>query len=34
LMLFHQMQLMICAALARRYARRPGNAADRTSSPL
>ncbi len=23
LMIFHQMQLMVCAALARRYAQRP-----------
>jgi sodium/bile acid cotransporter 7 len=24
LMLFHQIQLMVCAVLAQRYARRPG----------
>ena len=28
LMLFHQMQLMVCAAMARRYAKRPENAED------
>ena len=28
LMLFHQMQLMVCAVLAQRYARRPADASD------
>ena len=32
LMLFHQMQLMVCAVLAQRYSRRPGNPAPKTQS--
>jgi sodium/bile acid cotransporter 7 len=30
LMVFHQIQLMVCAALAGRYAKRPENAHERT----
>jgi len=33
LMLFHQMQLMICAALARRYSLRPGDTALMVTAP-
>jgi sodium/bile acid cotransporter 7 len=33
LMLFHQMQLMVCAALARRYAQRPEEAAPLVTAP-
>lgn len=34
LMLFHQMQLMVCAALARRYARRPDAVTQVTVAPV
>ena len=33
LMLFHQMQLMVCAALARRYSRRPEEAVRPVTAP-
>ena len=33
LMLFHQMQLMVCAALARRYSRRPEEAVPPVTAP-
>lgn len=34
LMLFHQMQLMVCAALARRYSRRPEEAIPTVKAPV